>query len=172
MLYILVFTRDFLSFWLLHEIWRCIGVARFGRTGQCEGLNKWNEWQDWLHAFMYIQMNDYKHSHTDARWLQFFSIMGIPNEKSTLEALAELGRETRVQHVTDFAEIAKYGVMQTPALVVDGKVVSYGKVLSKAEVIKLLKQWANSSLRPNAVYSFDSLQYGLQGIFTVISNIL
>ena len=36
---------------------------------------------------MYIQMNDYKHSHTDARWLQFFSIMGIPNEKSTLEAL-------------------------------------------------------------------------------------
>ena len=61
-------------------------------------------------------------------------------EKSTLEALAELGRETRVQHVTDFAEIAKYGVMQTPALVVDGKVVSYGKVLSKAEVIKLLKQ--------------------------------
>ena len=32
-------------------------------------------------------MNDYKHSHTDARWLQFFSIMGIPNEKSTLEAL-------------------------------------------------------------------------------------
>ena len=26
----------------------------FRRTGQCEGLNKWNEWQDWLHVFMYI----------------------------------------------------------------------------------------------------------------------
>lgn len=59
-------------------------------------------------------------------------------EKSTLEALSELGREARVQHVTDFADIARYGVMQTPALVVDGKVISYGKVLSKAEVIKLL----------------------------------
>ena len=60
-------------------------------------------------------------------------------EQSTLAALNELGREPQVQHVTDFAEIAKYGVMQTPALVVDGKVVSYGKVLSKAEVLKLLQ---------------------------------
>lgn len=59
-------------------------------------------------------------------------------EQSTIEALKESGREPRVQHVTDFAEIAKYGVMQTPALVVDGKVVSYGKVLSKEEVLKLL----------------------------------
>ncbi len=61
-------------------------------------------------------------------------------EKSTLEALKELGREPRVEHVTDFAEIAKYGVMQTPALVADGKVISYGKVLSKAEVVELLKR--------------------------------
>ena len=36
---------------------------------------------------MYIQKNHNKHTHTEARWLQFFSIMGIPNEKSTLEAL-------------------------------------------------------------------------------------
>ena len=61
-------------------------------------------------------------------------------EKSTLEALKELGREPRVEHVTDFAEIVKYGVMQTPALVADGKVISYGKVLSKAEVVELLKR--------------------------------
>ena len=61
-------------------------------------------------------------------------------EESALEALRVLGREVRVQHVTDFAEIAKYGVMQTPALVIDGKVVSYGKVLSKDEVIALLQK--------------------------------
>lgn len=36
---------------------------------------------------MYIQTQEHKHSHADARWLQVFSIMGIPNEKSTLEAL-------------------------------------------------------------------------------------
>ena len=36
-------------------------------------------------------------------------------------------------------KIAAYGVMSTPALVIDGKVVSYGKVLKKDEVVKLLK---------------------------------
>ena len=60
-------------------------------------------------------------------------------EKATQEALAELGEATRVQHVTDFADIAKYGVMQTPALVIDNKVVSYGKVLSREEALVLLQ---------------------------------
>ena len=60
-------------------------------------------------------------------------------EESTKEALAELGMDTTIDHVTDFAEIATYGVMSTPALVVDGKVVSYGKVLKKDEVVKILQ---------------------------------
>ena len=60
-------------------------------------------------------------------------------EKATVEALKELGMDSDVGHITDFSEIAAYGVMTTPALVVDGKVVSYGKVLKKDEVIKILK---------------------------------
>ena len=40
----------------------------------------------------------------------------------------------------DYEKIAAYGVMTTPALVVDGKVVSYGKVLKKDEIIKILKE--------------------------------
>lgn len=44
-----------------------------------------------------------------------------------------------IDHVTDFARIAAYGVMTTPALVVDGKVVSYGKVLTKDEAARLLR---------------------------------
>lgn len=59
-------------------------------------------------------------------------------EKATKEALAELGMDTAVEHVTDFAEIAAYGVISTPALVVDGKVAVYGKVLKKEEVVELL----------------------------------
>jgi small redox-active disulfide protein 2 len=59
-------------------------------------------------------------------------------EKATLEALKELGLDAAVEHVTNFADIAKYGVMQTPALVVDNKVLSYGRVLSKDDVKKLL----------------------------------
>ena len=42
-------------------------------------------------------------------------------EAATVEALGELGMDARIEHVRDFAEIAAYGVMTTPALVVDGK---------------------------------------------------
>lgn len=61
-------------------------------------------------------------------------------EKSAREALAELNVEADVDHITDFSQIASYGVMSTPALVVNGKVVSYGKVLNKDEVKDLLEQ--------------------------------
>ncbi len=60
-------------------------------------------------------------------------------EAATVQALKELGMDPSIDHVTDFAQIAAYGVMTTPALVVDGKVVSYGKVLKKDEVIRLIQ---------------------------------
>ncbi|WP_040658449.1 thioredoxin family protein [Oscillibacter ruminantium] len=61
-------------------------------------------------------------------------------EAATLEALKELGMDATIDHVTDFTQIAAYGVMTTPALVVDGKVVSFGKVLKKDEVVKILQK--------------------------------
>ena len=61
-------------------------------------------------------------------------------EKAIREALAELGMDTTIDHVTDFAQIAAYGVMTTPALVVDGKVVSYGKVLGKDEAKSIIQK--------------------------------
>ena len=61
-------------------------------------------------------------------------------EKSAREALAELNVEEQIDHITDFSQIASYGVMSTPALVINGKVVSYGKVLNKDEVKDLLEQ--------------------------------
>ena len=61
-------------------------------------------------------------------------------EASTRAALEKLGMDTAIDHVTDFAKIAAYGVMTTPALVVDGKVVSYGKVLKPDEVASILKK--------------------------------
>ena len=59
---------------------------------------------------------------------------------ATVDALRELGMDTTIDHVRDFEKIAAYGVMTTPALVVDGQVVSYGKVLKKDEVIVILKK--------------------------------
>ncbi|MFH1880089.1 MAG: thioredoxin family protein [Bacillota bacterium] len=61
-------------------------------------------------------------------------------EAATKAALAQLGMDTTIDHVTDFAQIAAYGVMSTPALVVDGKVVAYGKVLKQEEVVTLLQK--------------------------------
>lgn len=52
--------------------------------------------------------------------------------------MLELGINEELEHVTDFVNIAAYGVMTTPALVVNGKVVSYGKVLQKDEAKTLI----------------------------------
>ena len=61
-------------------------------------------------------------------------------EASVRAALTELGSDAAVDHVTDFAQIASYGVMTTPALVVDGQVVSCGRVLKKEEAKELIQR--------------------------------
>jgi small redox-active disulfide protein 2 len=57
----------------------------------------------------------------------------------TREAVEHLGLKVRVEYITDMEQIMAWGVMSMPALVVDGKVVSMGRVLSTAEVEKLLE---------------------------------
>lgn len=61
-------------------------------------------------------------------------------EEAVRAALTELGMDPAVDHVTDFAQIAACGVMTTPALMVDGKVVSCGRVLKKDEVKALIQK--------------------------------
>ncbi len=61
-------------------------------------------------------------------------------EVATKAALEQLGMDSTIDHVSDFSQIAAYGVMTTPALVIDGKVVSYGKVLKAEEVVKILQK--------------------------------
>ncbi len=53
-------------------------------------------------------------------------------------ALAESGREGEVTKVEDIPTIMKYGVMSTPALVIDGQVKFAGKVVSVAEIVGAL----------------------------------
>ncbi|MFA5261485.1 MAG: thioredoxin family protein [Candidatus Omnitrophota bacterium] len=53
-------------------------------------------------------------------------------------AVQELNLNAEIVKVTDIDKITDYGIMVTPALVVDGTVVSAGKVLSKDEVKKIL----------------------------------
>lgn len=61
-------------------------------------------------------------------------------ETAAKEALKQLGMDPAIDHVTDFSQIAAYGVMSTPALVIDGKVVSFGKVLKTEEIVKFLQK--------------------------------
>jgi small redox-active disulfide protein 2 len=59
-------------------------------------------------------------------------------EKVTRDVVAENGIEADITKVEDIMDIMKFGVMTTPALVVDGKVVLKGHVPSKEEVKQLL----------------------------------
>ena len=54
------------------------------------------------------------------------------------EAVKNLGLKIEVEYVTDMQKIMEYGVMSMPAIVVNEKVVSVGKVLKSANIKKLL----------------------------------
>jgi len=59
-------------------------------------------------------------------------------EKNVLEAIAKAGKFAQVEKIEDLTKIMEYGVMSTPGLVIDGKVVSTGKLLTVDEVVKLI----------------------------------
>ena len=67
---------------------------------------------------------------------------GCPNckrlEKITRRVLAELAAEATVIKVTDFNEIMSYNILSTPGLVIDGKVVSSGRVPNRAEITSMI----------------------------------
>lgn len=60
--------------------------------------------------------------------------------ENTQKAVNELGSPMKVEYVTDMQKIMEYGVMSFPALVVNEKVESVGKVLKSEDIIKLLKK--------------------------------
>ncbi|HNX44999.1 MAG TPA: thioredoxin family protein [Bacteroidales bacterium] len=59
-------------------------------------------------------------------------------EKATREAVAELDIDATVVKEEDIVKIMSYGIMRTPALVVDEKVVLYGRVPSVSEIKEIL----------------------------------
>jgi len=71
---------------------------------------------------------------------------GCPNchklEAMAKEAASELGIDAQFTKVSDMAAIAQYAILHTPGLVVNGKVVSSGRIPTKAEI----KAWLTEAL--------------------------
>ena len=69
---------------------------------------------------------------------------GCPKCKKLTEesekAAKELGLEYEIEKVSDVKEIMKFGVFSTPALVVDGKVKSVGKILDAKQIKDILEK--------------------------------
>ena len=59
-------------------------------------------------------------------------------EKATRQAVDELGIDATFEKVTDYADIAAYGIMRTPGLVVDEQVILSGRVPTASQVKDLL----------------------------------
>lgn len=59
-------------------------------------------------------------------------------EENVKEAVEESKKEVEIVKVTNIAKFVDYGVMQTPALVIDGEVKCSGKVANKEEIRKWL----------------------------------
>ncbi|HEY5586240.1 MAG TPA: thioredoxin family protein [Ruminiclostridium sp.] len=61
-------------------------------------------------------------------------------KENTETALKEVGINAEIIKVTDIKDIMAFGVMSTPALVIDEKVASFGKVLKPKEIVKILEK--------------------------------
>jgi len=73
--------------------------------------------------------------------------MGCPKCKKTTQnaqqAVEELGINAEIIKVEELGKITEYGVMMTPALVIDGEVKAAGKIPSKQEIINWIKEKNN-----------------------------
>ena len=66
------------------------------------------------------------------------------NYEAIVEAVKELGLNVEVEHITDFNEIMKLGVMSTPGLVIDGKILAVGRSLNVKQAKELIAKVAKN----------------------------
>lgn len=64
----------------------------------------------------------------------------MQNYQNTIDAAKKCGIEESVEQISDTDEILQLGVMATPGLVIDGKVVSSGKLLSVDQIAEFINK--------------------------------
>ncbi|HBB29492.1 MAG TPA: redox-active disulfide protein 2 [Clostridiales bacterium] len=60
--------------------------------------------------------------------------------ENTKSAIEELGLNANIEKVEDLMEMVKLGVMSSPSLMVDGKLVVSGRIVSKEKIIELISK--------------------------------
>ncbi|MDT3738604.1 MAG: thioredoxin family protein [Candidatus Kapabacteria bacterium] len=64
----------------------------------------------------------------------------IKLEENVRFAVNDMAVEANVEKITDLNQIMSYGIMMTPGLVINGKVVSFGRVLNSKDITELIKK--------------------------------
>jgi small redox-active disulfide protein 2 len=64
-------------------------------------------------------------------------------EREVIEAVSELDLRAGIDHIRDIKEIGKYGVMGSPALIINGKVKAVGRIPTRSEIRKWMKEAKN-----------------------------
>ncbi|MEM3422769.1 MAG: thioredoxin family protein [Candidatus Bilamarchaeaceae archaeon] len=59
-------------------------------------------------------------------------------ESNVVDAVKRSGKKAEIVKITKYEDIVSYGVMSTPALVIDGRIVSQGRIPSSDEILKML----------------------------------
>ena len=75
-------------------------------------------------------------------------------EKEIIEVMVEMNLAADLEHVTDIKEIGKYGVMGTPALIINDKVMSVGRVPLRAKI----KEWLKAVLKDQQLLNHSTTQ--------------
>lgn len=64
----------------------------------------------------------------------------ITLEKRTTEALAQMNIQAEIEKVTDYSKILELGIVKTPGLIINNKIVVQGKVPAVDEIKEIIKQ--------------------------------
>lgn len=90
--------------------------------------------------FVVLRITNIKHTTMNIKVLGTGCAKCKSLEKVTREAVAEMGIDAEVEKIEDIVKIMQYGVMRTPALVINEKVVMSGSLPSMSEIKELISK--------------------------------